>query len=267
MKTERRHELQTNTLADSLGHAVEAVRPYQQIILGCILAVIVVFGVARYLSMRSSADQAAAWDDYLGAINTDDLEAVSDVVENHPDTPAAYWANIFLGDRHLEQGTNQLFVSKADAKDELKKAEEAYQAVIGKASEPLALQRATLGLARTYESMVELDKARQQYQAVLDKWPGSNYAGIAERRLKDLNEPSTKQFYDWFADFQPRSGVIDGPGTPGMHPPFNLDNAPGTGLLDDPSAPSNTPATGGTNDGTEEVPARPANESEAPAAP
>ncbi len=33
MKTERRHELQTNVLADSLAHWIEAIKPYGRAIL------------------------------------------------------------------------------------------------------------------------------------------------------------------------------------------------------------------------------------------
>ena len=42
--------------------------------MGCILAAVVVFGVVRYLSIRSSSSQAEGCNDYLRATNADDLE-------------------------------------------------------------------------------------------------------------------------------------------------------------------------------------------------
>jgi hypothetical protein len=226
MKTERRHELQHNALADALGTAVEGVKPYNQIILGCILAVVVVIGVGRYLSIQSQAGSVDSWNSYLRATASDNLSDLSDVVERHPGTPAAFWSNLFIGDRSLDRGLEQLFVNKANAKDELKKAEEAYAAVLEKAREPLLLQRATLGLGRVNESNGELDKARKQYESFGKKWPDSIYASLAKQRLDDLDEKPIREFYDWFAEYQPRSQTPEGPGTPGVQPPFSLDNIP-----------------------------------------
>jgi hypothetical protein len=226
MKTERRHELQHNTLADALGTAVEGVKPYNQIILGCILAVVVLIGVGRYLSIQSQAGNVDSWNSYLRATAADNLGDLQDVVDRHPGTPAALWSNLYIGDRSLDKALEQLFVSKADARDELKKAEDAYSAVLAKASEPMLLQRATLGLGRVHESNADLDKARKQYETFVQKWPDSVYASIAKRRLAELDEKPVKDFYDWFAAYQPRSNTLDGPGTPGKQPPFSLDNIP-----------------------------------------
>jgi hypothetical protein len=85
--------------------------------------------------------------------------------------------------------------------------------------------------------------------------------------LKDLDEQGTKEFYDWFAEFQPRSPVIDGPGVPGAHPPFDLDNSSGSGLLDGLNTPSNTTESTSPDSGAEEVPAKSADKKNAPAVP
>ena len=41
MKTERRHELQTNVLADSLARWIEAVKPYSRAALAVVIALVV----------------------------------------------------------------------------------------------------------------------------------------------------------------------------------------------------------------------------------
>ena len=245
MKTERRHELQHNALADALGNLVEGVKPYQQIILGCILAGVVVFGVVRYLSMRSTSDQADGWNSYLRATANQDLDALSDLAERSAGTPAGNWAQLYLGDQRLEEGIEQLYVNKSEARDQLKKAEESYLAVREKSSEPLLKQRATLGLARVYESLVELDKARQEYQRLVDQWPDSVYAATAKQRLEDLSEKSTREFYDWFASQEP-TPPVEGPGTPGMRQPFNLDDLPDT--FPNNLTPSVSPDPGSSSD-------------------
>ena len=44
MKSERRHELQTNALADWIGEAIERIRPYQTTLLGVALLVMLLIG-------------------------------------------------------------------------------------------------------------------------------------------------------------------------------------------------------------------------------
>ena len=56
LKTERRHELQTNDLAESLSHIVEALRPYGRVIGG--LVVIGLFSV--WFTLRLARPRWAA---------------------------------------------------------------------------------------------------------------------------------------------------------------------------------------------------------------
>lgn len=229
MKTERRHELQTNTLADALGHAVDSVRPYSQIAVGAVLAALVVVGVVKYLSVRSQESVVDAWNLYLQASTaggaTSD-EELARLIEQYPDTAAAQWSHLQLADQALSEGIGQLFQNRSEANEKLRKAEQHYQAVQQRASEALLQERATLGLARVYESQGNLEKAQQEYQRVLDKWPNGAYAITARERVKDLSQKSTKEFYDWFAVNEPKSSLDSGLGTPGSRPSFNLDNEP-----------------------------------------
>jgi predicted negative regulator of RcsB-dependent stress response len=271
MKTERRHELQHNALADVLGTALENVKPYTQLILGVVLAVIVMIAVWQYVQNRSTADVTHAWESYLQASavgNADEMATeLAKVSEQYPDTPAATWANLTLGDHYLSAGSLRLYSNRSDSRDDLRKAEDYYRAALEEADEPLLAQRATLGLARVYESLIELDKAREQYEALAKKWPDGPFASTAKARLEDLAETSTKQFYDWLAQTE-RTSTLDGPGTPGQRPNFDdlrfddhptLDLNPskphsGSDSSASPSAPTETPAASPESSGT---PAKP----------
>ncbi len=226
MKTERRHELQTNTLADALGQAVDTVKPYSQIVLGAVLAVLVILGVVKYLSIRSQEDVVDSWNRYLQASSgsgTESAEELSRLIQQYPDSTAAQWGHLFLADQSLSEGINQLFQNRAEAKEKLRKAEEHYLAVQQKAKEQLLLERATLGLARTYESLPNLEKAQQEYKRLVEKWPNGAYTLRAKERIEDLSQKSTKDFYDWFVANEPKSSLDGGLGTPGSRPSFNLD--------------------------------------------
>lgn len=249
MKTERRHELQTNVLADALGHAVDSVRPYSQIAIGVVLAVLVIIGVVKYLSVRSQESVVDAWNLYLQASTAGGQpgdEELARLIEQYPDTAAAQWSHLQLADQALSDGIGQLFQNRSEANEKLRKADQHYQAVQQTAKEPLLLERATLGLARVYESQGNLEKAQQEYQRLLDKWPEGAYAITARERLKDLSQKSTKEFYDWFAVNEPKPSAAGDLGTPGSRPSFNLDNEPTDFSpleLNSPAAPDSTGKT------------------------
>jgi predicted negative regulator of RcsB-dependent stress response len=225
MKTERRHELQTNALADALGHTVDTVKPYSQIIVGAVLAVVVIVGVVKFLTLRSQSEQVDAWNTYLRATSANTAQSSEDLtrlIQQYPETSAAQWAHLSLADQALSDGIGQLFQDRAEGRDKLRKAQEHYQSVQQQASDPLLLQRATLGLARVYESQVELDKAQQEYKRLLKDWPNGAYTVAAKQRLDDLDQKSTREFYDWFATNEPKStGSL---GEPGSRPSFDLDD-------------------------------------------
>ena len=83
-------------------------------------------------------------------------------------------------------------------------------------------ERATFGLARTYESLSgtrraenELQKAIETYEGVVKNWPKGAYAEMASRRLEELRSPETKRFYDKLAQYDPKPVFADTPGGPG----------------------------------------------------
>ena len=67
MKTERRHELQTNVLADWLGHRTEAIRPYFIYIVMGGVALLVVAIVVTIASNWQLARSSEGWADYFAA--------------------------------------------------------------------------------------------------------------------------------------------------------------------------------------------------------
>jgi tetratricopeptide (TPR) repeat protein len=259
MKTERRHELQTNTLADALGQAVDSVKPYTQIAVGAVLAVAVILFVVKYLSFRSQEGVVDSWNMYLQASTqggTEGTEELRRLIEQYPDSTAAQWSHLFLADQELNDGIEQLFQNRTEAKEKLRKAEEHYQSVQKGASDPLLAERATLGLARVYESQVQLDKAQQEYQRLLDRWPEGAFAQTARERLKDLQQKSTKEFYDWFAVNEPKAPE-SGLGTPDKRPSFDLPAEPSEPPLnlnplntspEDADKTSQTPEQGGSGE-------------------
>ncbi len=222
MKTERRHELQTNDLADWMGEKIEDLKPYSTAIWGTVLAVLAVIVALVYWSRKSEAQLERTWDSYFNARNEPTPEGLKTVAEAHPKTPAGLWSRLTLADVQLSKGVNALFEDRTEGQEALKEAVEAYEYVIANAPrDSLLAERATFGLGEALESQNELDKARAQYEAVEANWPDGAFSTQAKQRLADLDKASTKQFYDWFAKQEPKRKPPTGSFPTGDKLPFD----------------------------------------------
>ncbi len=257
MKTARRHELQTNELADWLGAKIEAIKPYSRAMLGALVAVAVILGVYMYLSRERAATQAQGWDRYFNAWeqmrtnnNSDDMSELAGL-SAYRDTAAGLWARVALGDYNFAQGEVHSFSDRAQAKRELQTAVDSYSSVANQRAYPLLAQRAPLGKARAQESLDEQEDARKSYQALADE-DGSPYQEEAKRRLADLSRDSTKRFYDWFAQQNPSPRSPFSPGAPGLPPDFDFKSFdPNSSLFDRTPPAGDSQDAGPEKSGTE----------------
>ena len=262
MKTERRHELQTNELADWLGHSYQSAKPFSKAILAVLVAVVVIGGTAWFLLTWASAKRGEAWEQYSAAVNAPDPETqeqrLRTLLEEHPNTPAGQAAKIHFADVALESGINLQFTDRAEAQEKLEEALADYEDVAENAREPVLEERATFGAAKANEALMKLDEARALYEKVVEQFPDSLSAQGASQRLEDLNRKSTQDFYNWFAQFEPPTPAT-GPGTPGVKPDFDA-------LPDTPDAPLG-PGLGLPSAGTDKLPSGAAPEKPAPETP
>ena len=246
MKSEERHRLQHNQLADWIAKTITTIKPYQNPILIGLLLVTV--GIVAYSvwSRVSAAENTQAWNELNAALESGNIAKLAKVREDHPSTHVAHVAAVVEADYTLADGCNRLFVSKAVANQELAKAIELYLTVLDQSRNSSLLERATFGLARAREAKAvckvadvnqeELDKAMGLYQEVSTKWPDGAFAIAAARRLDDLKRPATKRLYDRFAKFDPKPAYSGESGLPGQKPSFDLNSLPSDG----PSPPVNT---------------------------
>jgi hypothetical protein len=223
MKSERRHELQHNELAEWLAKSFETIKPYQNIILAAVLVVLIAMLGYTLLSRQSAAQATEAWDELNTVIEGGNVAKLAQVIDSYPDTNVAHTAAVVLADDHLGEGCRQLFVNKATARDELSKAVNFYESVRKKGPASSLLERATFGLARAKEAKGELGPAEQLYEEVAAKWPKGTYAAAASQRAADLKRPATKSFYDQFAKFDPKPAFSGGQGE---RPSFDLNSVP-----------------------------------------
>jgi tetratricopeptide (TPR) repeat protein len=226
MKTERRHELQKNELADWLTVRLGQARNYSGPIWVTVLAIVVLVAVGMYMSRRSTNQTAAAWEELFSASGSDNPEKLQSLADRMPDTRAGKWARMRLADRSLTQGIDQLFQDRAEARKSLASAVDGYRWLREHSGDKQLEERATLGLAKAYESQDKLQESRQEYEKLLKQWPEGVYADEAKSRLHDLDKKSTREFYDWFAQREMKPPGDNGPGIPGLKPKFESGNLP-----------------------------------------
>ncbi|GEM_PF-697680 len=210
MKSEERHKLYQNDLAKWMESAYRAIKPYLKPA-GIILALLVVIMVIFFIFRESSAAATArANEAYQAALMRRDVAALEDVASQYSGT-IKHLAHLAAADIYLAQGCEELFVNKATAANELRKALERYKEVQETAKDPHLLAHATFGLGKTYEALSgtqsgqgQLDSAIEQYRKVIQMWPTSPFSSLAQRRVAELERHDIKAFYDRFARYDPQ---------------------------------------------------------------
>lgn len=254
MKTARRHELQTNELADHLGPFVGWCRANLALILASVLGVVVVVGAFFYFQGRSQERAASAWDEFFKAQSANDQSRLVTLVERQPDTTAGVLAALYLADLDFVQGVNLMSTDREQAEARLNDAKNRYVHVRQAAGDPHVRERAVLGLARYYESMGLFDDAKREYAAVRDL-NGGLYKTEAERKLKLLEQPSAVAFAEWYRKQRPKPK----PTATGMFHPDDVKAVP--------PDESTFPAASGTATSGTATPAASSTGTAAPAAP
>jgi tetratricopeptide (TPR) repeat protein len=225
MRSERRHELTTNALADWLGGILQWIRPYQTTLLGIVLLAMLLGTVVVLLINQYAGQTAKAWQELFSA----NQGAWSSLAEKEPTTPVGATAGILSGDTLLADATQQRFVNQALANRQLAAAVEFFERVKEKAPTPQLREQAAFGLARTLETQGKVEEAVKAYKAVQSEWPDGAYADYAAKRVEDLQTTATQEFYDKFAHFAPKPSARDEGGMPsraGLSQPDALPDAP-----------------------------------------
>src|SRR5690349_230264 len=103
MKSERRHELQTNELADRLAKYVDDVKPYTKAILGAVIAVVVLFLAYSVWSQQQTTRAGHGWAELFNVVSTNDpfrrdasamAEELEKVAQRNKGTLPGLWAQL-----------------------------------------------------------------------------------------------------------------------------------------------------------------------------
>ena len=237
MKSERRHELERNALADWLAETIAIVKPYTTAILAAVLLVLVLGLLISWWANRSSSESGAAWDAFSAALDSRNVAELDRIAETHPKSRVGQCAALAAGELLTREGCDALFSSKASANQQLRRATDSFMQVLDQSGDRELRQRATFDLARAREAQNQLSQAVEQYEQVVKEWPNGTFASLAQQRLDDLKRKSTRAFYDEFAKYDPKPAYSDNPGKgPAFDAGLLPDNSsarPGSARTDD----------------------------------
>ena len=199
MKTERRHDLETNELARHMAGWIEKCKPHASQIFG---TAIVVFGILILASLWGGAQrlgEEAAWDDYAAAMNSGDdyLYNLQQVVQNqaHTGTEMQEWAKVTLADMQTAQATQRYLLDRSESESLIEEATIVYEDLISSAKLEELRNRARFGLGRLYELQDRLDEAQEMYDAVV-----GDYELVARARSEYLTKPEVQEALKWLAN-------------------------------------------------------------------
>jgi hypothetical protein len=192
MKSTRKHELQTNELADALAHLFERAKPHAQVIGYGVLAVLVLILIVVVLpTFRSSAaGRNPAADAFAEAQASGQIQPVRDFLKDYPEAPQVPAARLLLADRDLAEVVRGIRAApgedvKAKAASLLAEAKDLYTQVAASSS-PVMEPLARAGLAMTTIQEGDVEKGRAALQTVLERWPNTIGAEKAKANIAAL---------------------------------------------------------------------------------
>lgn len=202
MKSAKRHQLQTNVLADRAGHAIEQARPYTRWIFLGVLGFIAAAIAVGYWVSHSAKLTSDSWRRFYFA--SGDPDELMQVYQESPNAAASLWAKQGEGNANLSQALRLVYTDRKQAEDLLDQAKANFDDVAANAKDNLLLSRALFGLAQTLEARSDIEGAIAEYKKML-KVPGleSSLAKNVESHVAWLESDSGKSFNQWYKDFRP----------------------------------------------------------------
>ena len=222
MKTERRHDLETNSLAIKLANWIESIKPYTNTLLGVAAALVAVTAISSMMNSRSAATEESAWAAYAEAKNSSDpeLENLRKLTESEEfaGTRMQEWAHLTWADRQVLVAARIYLRDRGAAEDRLRGARGIYETFAADARDEQIRDRSHFGLGRVFEMLNQVDEAQREYALVR-----GDLQPIASQRAELLQADGAKETCNWLASAElPKPDITGGKGASGERPGFDV---------------------------------------------
>ncbi|QEG35285.1 YfgM family protein [Bythopirellula goksoeyrii] len=198
MKSERRHDLETNDLAIRMKDAIETSKPYLFQLLVGVAVVALLFAFWGFWGRSSSVTEQQAWDKFMLASYSSDPEMLEmkRLAENseYSGTSVPEWAYLMWCDRQLQIASQTYLVDREATTSRLKQIQGIFEGLTSSASVPQIRDRARYGLAQVYEMQAKVDEAEAKYSEVK-----GDLSSLASGRAEQLELKEVKEACNWLA--------------------------------------------------------------------
>ncbi|TWU26100.1 hypothetical protein [Bythopirellula polymerisocia] len=224
MKSERRHDLETNELAVSLRSTIDKAKPYHTHLLVGAAIVAVLIALWGVWGTSSSVTEQEAWDKFILASYSSDPELLEmkRLADNseYTGTTVPEWAYLMWCDRQLLIASQSFLVDRAASTSRLKQIQGIYEGLITGASVSQIRDRARYGLAQVYELQDKLEEAQEKYVDVK-----GDLSTLATNRTDQLKEKEVIESSTWLAtaELPKRKAATPGTTNSGSRPSFEAE--------------------------------------------
>jgi hypothetical protein len=279
MKSERRHNLETNELAIQMQDWIDRLKPYASQIALVIVGLIALAYIASAWGGASVAKEQEAWDEFtLASYSTDpELASMKLLAENEDfaSTSVPEWAYLAWANRQVQLASQTYLADRVGTTKRLEGVQKILANLAGDAANQQVRERAQYGLAQILEMLGKADDAKKAYAHVK-----GDLAALAESRDEELDDPEVVKACEWLATAElPKQEPASTAGTlTGAKPSFEADvpaTAPGTDplsttrsmeqILNDALGPANDENRYGEDDPNPETSTEKADEADAAA--
>lgn len=234
MKSEERHRLEQNVLADWLGQWIVRIKPYLVTLLIAAVALAAVAGLTMWWMTNSARGSAEAWDRLYAALEEGNASKLEAMNEDFKGTNVGQWGAVLGADLRLNNGSRLLADKKPEAFGELDRAVKGYTSVLERARDGEIRARAYFGRAGAYEALAgtpgrqtDRDNALADYEKLLETDPDGAFAKTAQERIALLKAPATAEFLARFVDYKPQpTPSVTGGAKVGVKPSTEIGEGP-----------------------------------------
>lgn len=253
MSTKTREPVEEEVVEErpnDIEEVLKSVMPYWRPIAGVLALLLGLLVVTTMLSGSRKAAEESAWASFMAASGNGDTEMLQEIASTGSGD-VAMLAQYKAAQSNLIKGNAEVHKNRDSSRVALNAAVDGFTKTIERSTgQELIEQRAIWGLGQAYEGLNDLGKAKTQYQKLVEKFPEAPLSKRAEQRVVSLDDPATKEFYDWFFTQNPADKLTTGdvkmpsmklPGSPDFSVPDpNL--MPADDNADDTTSESSAPA-------------------------
>jgi tetratricopeptide (TPR) repeat protein len=211
--SQRRHNLEKNTLADQIGRVVQALKegPSRStwIVIGVVVVGVVLYFVWHYFSKSSDEKSSARWYTVFRLADGESITPQPDdkgtalgpeaewtkFAKENDGTVQARVARFYLARLAMARGESTVGgFGREAALEEVKKAADAYEKLQGETSDwPDLHQQALLCAGKARETLGDYSQALKHYNQLVNDYPKSALADDAKAGLERLKDGSVSR--------------------------------------------------------------------------